>query len=89
MKLFEGGCSEYGGVMSRYEYIIAANWRDARGFMWHQGGDRCSFVYVDNLDRLRGLREAKVYVLPYSQLREDYDRLMLETIICGLEVVYV
>ena len=78
-----------GGIMSRYEYIIAANWRDAREFMWHQGGGRCSFVYVDNLDRLRGLREPKVYVLSGAQFREDYDRLMLQVYVCESQVEYV
>ena len=80
--------------MSRYEYIIAANWRDAREFiaresMWHQGGDRCNFVYVDNLDRLRGLREPKVYVLSGANFREDYDRLMLQVYLCESQVEYV
>lgn len=64
-------------------FMLASNsaaarlWAEARGLRWARGafrrdGDARRYVVLDTADRIRGLRQPKVFVISGARQRRDF-----------------
>lgn len=70
-------------------YVLARNYEDARDYAYKKGCHYSRMVNVDRREKLMGLRDVKLHVVPGAEDRKNYAKLMQEAKIRHLEIVYV
>ena len=68
-------------------YVLARNYEDARDYAYKKGCPYSRMVNVDRREKLMGLRDIKLHVVPGAEDRKNYAELMHEAKIRGFEIV--
>ncbi len=67
-------------------YVLARNYEDARDYAYKQGHHYKRMVNVDRLEKLIGLRGIKLHVTANANYRANYEALMCEAKVRGLDI---
>lgn len=85
--------SEERAMLNELLYVLARNYEDARNYArnyaYKKGCHYSRMVNVDRREKLMGLRDVKLHVVPGAEDRKNYAELMHEAKIRCFEIVEV
>lgn len=68
-------------------YVTAGMWYDAQRYAERLGVPLARVRFIDDVEKLRGLRNITLHILDSAEARPDYDRILLEARCRGFEIV--
>lgn len=70
-------------------YVLASSYEDAREFAYKKEFHYSDMSYIHTPEKLRGLRNVKLYVLPEAPEHKNFSAIIQEAKLRGLDIEYV